>query len=278
FPEIFINMIETGETGGVLEPVLEQLSIHFEREHEIYEKVKSGMTYPLVILIIAICAISFMLIFILPKFVGIILGTGAVLPLPTKIVLALSDILRRFWWVFLLAIGCGSIVFTKIMQLPSWRKKIDYFFLTAPIFGKIVQKMVAARFARSLSIMLKCGVPIIEALNTLERTIGNLVIANAVANARQNIVLGKGISQPLAATGVFPLMVVQMISVGEETGTLGVLLEKVAIFYEKEVDYTLSRLSTLVEPVMIVGLGIVLGFIIIAIMMPMFTIVTTAPM
>jgi len=277
FPEIFVNMVETGEVGGALDDVMDRLAAHFEREHDIWEKVKSAMTYPIAILIIAVLAITFMLIFILPTFVGMLGQSGTELPLPTKIVMGLSSILRKFWWLILILIGGAVFGLKQAAKKEYVEEKLDALILKIPVVGRLIQKMIISRFARSLGSMLKSGVPIIEALETVKKIVGNGVVARGVELAKENIIMGKGIAEPLKTSGVFPAMVTQMIAVGEETGALDSLLEKIAFFYDREVDNTVARLSTLIEPVMIVGLGAVLGFIIISMMLPMFDIMTTVP-
>lgn len=277
FPEVFVNMVEAGEVGGVLDEVMERLAAHFEREHDIGEKVKSAMTYPTAILIIATLAITFMLVFILPTFVGMLDQSGTELPFATRVVLGISNILRYFWWAILLVLAGGVIAFKKINKSPAGQERIHSLILKLPVAGRLIQKMIISRFARTLGTMLQSGVPIIEALETVKKTVGNAVMASGVDLAKENIIMGKGISEPLKSSGVFPPMVTQMIAVGEETGALDTLLEKIAFYYDREVDNTVARLSTLIEPIMIVGLGAVLGFIILAMMMPMFDIMTTVP-
>lgn len=277
FPDIFVSMLETGEKGGFLAQVMERLTIHFEREYQIKEKVKSGMTYPVAVLIIAFLAVIFMLIFILPHFVSVLQQTGSQLPWPTRIIMAVSFGLKKFWWLLILVIFGSMIVLKQVLRRTNTRKKIDGIVLQIPVLGMVTRKMIISRFTCSLGTMLGCGVPLTEALETVEKTIGNLVFAQGVAEARNNIIMGKKIAEPLAASGVFPLMAVQMIAVGEETGELDVLLEKLGLFYDLEVNETLNRLTSLVEPVMLVGVGVVFGFIIIAMMMPMFTMISAVP-
>lgn len=277
FPEIFVNMVETGEIGGVLDEVLERLAAHFEREHDIGEKVKSAMTYPVAILVIAVLAITFMLIYILPTFVGMLGQSGGTLPLPTRIVMGLSSLLQNFWWAMLILTAGLIYGLGKVRERPEGKEKIDEIILKLPVAGQLVQKMIISRFARTLGTMLKSGVPIIEALETVKKTVGNEVVARELDLAKENIIRGKGIAEPLKGSGVFPQMVTQMIAVGEETGALDTLLERVAFFYDREVDNIVNRLSTLIEPIMIVGLGAVLGFMIIAMMLPMFDVMSAAP-
>lgn len=278
FPEILVSMVETGEMSGALDEVMDRLANHFEREHDIREKTKSAMTYPIAIMVVSTIAITFMLVYMLPKILGLMPDTGEPLPLPTRMVLGLSDAIKHFWWIILISLIGAYGVIRKTAGLKTGKDILDTFSLRMPVFGKLFNQMIISRFARSLGTMLKSGVGILEALGTVERTLGNKVMARELAEARESILQGKGIADHLENSKCFPPIAVQMIAIGEESGSLDTLLEKVAVFYDREVDNMLSRLSTMVEPVMIVGLGLVLGFIIIAMMLPMFTIMTTVPM
>lgn len=278
FPEILVSMVETGEMSGALDEVMNRLANHFEREHDIREKTKSAMTYPIAIMMVSVFAITFMLVYMLPKILGMMPDTGEPLPIPTRMVLGLSDAIRHFWWMILIFFLGAYGVIRKTVGLNTTQEILDTYVLRLPVFGKLINQMIVSRFARSLGTMLKSGVGILEALGTVQRTLGNKMIAQEVDRARESILQGKGIADPLENSKFFPPIAVQMIAIGEESGSLDILLEKLAVFYDREVDNMLSRLSTMVEPVMIVGIGIVLGFIIIAMMLPMFTVMTTVPM
>ncbi len=277
FPEILVSMVETGEVGGALDEVMERLALHFEREHAIHEKIKSAMTYPLTIVIVSVVAITFILCFILPKVIEMVAQTGQPLPWPTLVVLGISHGLRNYWWIILLVIIGIYIVIHRTSHLQGKKEIFDNLKLKIPIFGRLIQKVIICRFARTLGTMLRSGVPILESLGTVERTLGNRVVAREVQKARESILKGRGIAEPLSDSRIFPPVAVEMIAIGEESGSLDALLEKVAVFFDREVDNILDRLSTMVEPVMIVGLGVVLGFIIISMLLPMFTIMTTTP-
>lgn len=268
FPDIFVNMVETGELSGTIDEVMERLAINYEREHDIREKVKSSMTYPLVILIVAVLGMSIMLIFIIPMLVGMLIENGAELPLITRIVLGASEFTKNYWYLILL-IFIGLYYGTKqAFKKKNVREAFDRFLLKMPVFGELIQIYIVSRFSRTLGSMLRSGVPIVEALGTVQRTVGNLAVSREVDMAKESILRGKGIAEPLKYSQVFPSMVVNMIAVGEESGALDTMLEKVAIFYDREVDTRLDRLASLVEPLLIVGLGVVLGFMIIAMMLP----------
>jgi type IV pilus assembly protein PilC len=278
FPEILISMVETGEMSGALDEVMVRLANHFEREHDIREKAKSAMTYPIAIMVVSVFAITFMLVFMLPKILGMLPDTGEPLPLPTRMVLGISDAIRHFWWMIIIALAGIYGVIRKTLGQKTVQEIMDTFVLRVPIFGKLINYMIVSRFARSLGTMLKSGVGILEALGTVQRTLGNKMMAQEIELAKESILQGRGISDPLEGSKFIPPIAVQMIAIGEESGSLDTLLEKVAVFYDREVDNMLARLSTMVEPVMIVGIGLILGFIIIAMMLPMFTVMTTVPM
>jgi type IV pilus assembly protein PilC len=277
FPDILISMVETGEVGGTLDEVMKRLAVGFEREHEITEKVKSAMTYPMTIIVVATISIIFLLVFMMPKIIGMVAQTGVELPLLTKIVLGISNIIKKSWWIILALLTGAFLTLKKAAGRKNMKEIYDSLILRIPIFGNLFRKMIVCQFSRSLGTMLRSGVPIIEALDTVRRTVGNQVVSKGVENARANIIRGQGIAEPMRESGIFPPMALEMMAVGEETGALDTLLEKIAVFYDQEVDHMLSRLSTMVEPIMIVGLGVVLGFIIIAMMLPIFQVMTNVP-
>lgn len=278
FPEILVSMVETGEMSGSLDEVMDRLANHFEREHDIREKTKSAMTYPIAIMLVSMIAITFMLVYMLPKIIGMMPDTGEPLPWPTRMLLGLSDLIKYYWWMILVFIFGAYVVIRKTVGLNTTQEIIDTYVLKLPVFGKLINQMIVSRFARSLGTMLKSGVGILEALETVKKTVGNRMVAKEIERARESILQGKGIAEPLEHSNFFPPIAVQMIAIGEESGSLDVLLEKLAVFYDREVDNMLARLSTMVEPIMIVGIGLALGFIIIAMMLPMFTVMTTVPM
>jgi len=268
FPEIFIYMVEAGELGGVLDEVLERLADHLEREHDVNEKIKSAMTYPLVVLIFSMLALAFLLTFVLPKIINVIQGMGVPLPLPTRIVMAVSGAFINFWFlipfiIFLLVFG-----FKYIASKPKGQETLDIISIKAPIFGSIYQKIIVARFCRTLGTLLKGGVPIIQALEVVKKSVSNVIISRAVTKAQESVRNGQELSKPIEECGLFPPMVIKMIAVGEETGSLDILLERVGIFYDKEVGIVVGRLSSVIEPLLIVLLGGIVGFIILAVMLP----------
>lgn len=278
FPSLFINLIEVGEMGGVLDEVLEQLAVNYEREHDIREKVKSALTYPAVVLVIAVVAIIFLLTFVLPTFTSMLADVGAELPLPTKIVMGISNALRRFWYLLPLLAGGLPILFYNLTSQGPGRLYWHKMLLRMPIAGSLHKLTVISRFSRSLGTLVRGGVPVLQSLEVVKKTAGNAVVEEGVTRAQDFIRQGQGMVKPLQDTGVFPPMVIQMIQVGEETGTLDNLLDRLSTFYDREVDNMVSRLSTIIEPVLIVLLGGIVGFIIISILLPMFTMINSVGM
>lgn len=278
FPGIMINMIEAGEVGGVLDDVLGRLANHFEKEHKMNQKVKSAMTYPAVVSVVAVLAVIFILTQVLPTFVQLFAGAKKELPVITQFVLAISNFLRNNA-MFLIPGAIGSFYGLRVaLQKEDVRKKFDAFVLAIPVVGMLSRKIGIARFSRTLSTLLHGGVPIITALEVVQKTIGNLSLMAALNEAQVGIKEGRSLAATLAQSKIFTPMVVQMVSIGEESGALDKMLEKVADFYESDVDDVITRLSSIIEPLIIVVLGVVIGIIIMAIMIPMFDIMSGGAM
>ena len=274
FSELFVNMVEAGEAGGILDVILNRLAVYLEKVDALMRKVKGALTYPAVILVVATGATLFMLMFIIPTFAKMFSDFGGELPLPTKIVMGLSDFLRVNWWV-LLAVGVGGFLgISKYYKTKSGNYRIDKFMLQMPILGSVIRRGAVARFTRTLGTLVSSGVPILNGLEITAKTAGNRVIEEAVMKTRESISEGKTISEPLKESGVFPPMVVQMIGVGEQTGALDEMLEKIADFYDGEVDHAVSQLTSIIEPVMIVVMGTMVGGMLIAMYLPMFKLIS----
>jgi len=276
FPGLMINMIEAGEVGGVLDEVLGRLAVHFEKEHKMNEKIKSAMTYPGVVSFMAVAVVVFILTNVLPTFVGMFSTMKKQLPLITQLLLLVSDLLRNYGIFVLIAMLAGAYGFKRAYRKPNFRAMVDGLILRLPVVGILSRKIGIARFSRTLSTLLHGGVPIITALEVVQKTIGNLVMMNALAESQSAIREGIGLAATLTKSKVFTPMVIQMVSIGEESGALDNMLEKVADFYESDVEDVVSRLSSIIEPVIIVVLGLVIGTIVVAIMIPMFDVVTNA--
>ncbi|MDD3654488.1 MAG: type II secretion system F family protein [Desulfotomaculaceae bacterium] len=273
FPPIFISMVEAGEVGGALDQVLERLAANFEKEHELKEKVKSAMTYPAVVVVVAILAIAALLIFVVPQFMTMLSDMDAPIPLTTQMIIMFSDFLKNFWYIVLFLIAGAVFGYKQAVKTEKGREVKDQVVLKLPVFGPMIQKIIVARFCRSLSTLLKSGVPVLQSLEVVKNIAGNYAVIKSIKEAEDSIKEGQSISLPLQKSRVFPPMVTRMMAIGEETGAIDTLLEKIADFYEREVDDLVSRLSSMLEPVLIVGMGGVVGFIILSIMLPMFSVI-----
>ena len=274
FPEIMINMVEAGEVGGVLDEVLCRLATHFEKEHKLNERVKSAMVYPAVVISMALLSVSFILMFVLPTFMKMFENMNIEVPLPTRILLALSGLLTNYgiWLVVILAVGGYGLVL--LVRQPKNRLVLDQLLFVLPIFGLLGRKVAIARFSRTLSTLVRGGVPIIAAIEVVKKTAGNLSMTRALTTAQASICEGRGLAAPLGASNVFTPMVVQMVAIGEETGELDKMLEKIADFYDSDVEDMINRLSSMLEPILIGVLGVIIGFIVISVMLPMFDVLT----
>jgi type IV pilus assembly protein PilC len=274
FPDIYCAMIRAGELGGILDTILERLSTFLENSEALKAKVKSAMMYPAIVLSICGVVTLFLLCFVIPTFKTIFAGFGAELPTPTQMLIDLSDILKRYVLVIAAMPFVGKWAFTKWYATPAGHRIVDGAALKAPIFGILLKKVAVAKFTRTLGTLVKSGVPILQALETVGATAGNVVIEDAVLKTRESIREGGRLADPLKASGVFPPMVTQMIKVGEETGALDTMLSKIADFYDQEVDTAVKGLTSLIEPIVIVVMGLVIGTIVICMMLPMLTLGT----
>jgi type IV pilus assembly protein PilC len=274
FSSLYANMVEAGEAGGILDTILNRLAQYMEKAMALKKKVKSAMIYPSTIVSVAVLVVIFLLVFVIPTFKAMFEGFGAALPLPTLIVLEASRIVRGYFLV-----GVGVIV-GAILGLKWWygtasgRTSIDAFLLKTPVFGVLIRKVAVAKFTRTLGTLISSGVAILDGLEITARTAGNKIVEQAVLRTRASIAEGKTIAEPLKASGVFPPMVVQMIAVGEQTGALDAMLGKIADFYDEEVDTAVANLTALLEPMLMVFLGIVIGGVVIAMYLPIFKLVT----
>ena len=274
FDPLFTNMIAAGEAGGILDTILKRLATYIEKNVKLKGQVKSAMVYPIAVVCIAAIVVGVILWKVIPTFANLFAGLGAELPLPTRVVIALSDGLVRFMPFILVAIAGAVFGLRSYYATPGGRKVIDSMVLKLPILGPLMRKIAVARFCRTLSTLLASGVSILEALNITAKTSGHAIVEEAILTTRTSIERGETIAQPLRDTAVFPPMVVQMIGVGEATGALDTMLSKIADFYEEEVDVAVAGLLTLLEPLMIALLGGVVGGIVIAMYMPIFSLIS----
>jgi type IV pilus assembly protein PilC len=273
FNDLFTNMIAAGEAGGILDTILQRLSQYIEKSVKLQGQVKSAMIYPVAVISIAVIVVTVILWKVIPVFASLFAGLGAELPLPTRVVIALSNFIADFWWLIGGTLGGGFFAIRKYHATYKGRRVLDNILLKTPILGMLLKKISVARFCRTLSTLTASGVPILDGLQITAKTSGNSIVEDAIMKVRKSVEEGKTISEPLADTKVFPSMVVQMIGVGEQTGALDTMLSKIADFYEDEVDAAVAGLMKLLEPVLIAFLGVAIGGIVIAMYMPMFALI-----
>ncbi|MEO5377202.1 MAG: type II secretion system F family protein [Magnetococcus sp. DMHC-6] len=271
FDELFVNLVDAGEQSGILERVLQRLAVYKEKAAALKAKVKSAMTYPIAVLVIAFAITGVLMIFVVPAFADLFKNFGAELPMPTRIVIALSNWTQANWWLVLLVIFGVFQTFKKLYRTnENFHYQMDRLTLNLPVFGMILRKSSVARFARTFSTMVAAGTPILECLESVAKTAGNRLVEEAIMNARSSIAEGRSLTEPLAESGLFPSMVTQMISIGESTGNLEAMLGKIADFYDEEVDRAVDNLTALLEPMILVILGVLIGGLVVAMYMPIF--------
>ena len=273
FSDLYVNMVAAGEAGGILDTILVRLAQFLEKNDAIVRKVKGAMVYPAVILSVAVIAISVLLIFVIPTFQNMFASVNLELPLPTRIVIGLSNLLKNYWWAFLASMGAIVFGINRYYQTAPGRLQIDGMLLRLPVLGDVLRKSAVSRFTRTLGTLISSGVSILDGLEITARTAGNMVIHNAVMESRASIAGGETIAQPLAKSKVFPPMVISMIAVGEQTGGMDEMLSKIADFYDDEVDAAVGTLLSLMEPIMIVVLGVIVGGMVVAMYLPIFDMV-----
>ena len=273
FNRLYVAMVRAGEAGGVLDSVLQRLATTIEKQVELRRKVKSAMTYPAVVSLLVLLLVTAMLLFVIPMFENIYGSLGGELPKPTQILINISNVVRKWWFVVFAVEAAIVFAFRKWINSENGRKRWDTLKLKAPVFGPLAQKTALARFGRTLSALVRSGVPILESLDIVAETSGNWVVSNAVRDTQQQVKRGEPLSKRLEEHDVFPPMVVQMMTVGEETGALDEMLDKIADFYDQEVEATVNALTSLIEPILIVVMGVVIGGMIIALYLPMFDVI-----
>ena len=275
FSRLYVSMVRAAETGGILDQILDRLSAFLETELEVRNKIKSAMIYPILVLAFAALMITALFMFVLPKFKEIFMSMNVELPVTTKMLFGTSTFLRGHWYVLVISVVGLIVAFRMYRKTAKGAYQLDYFKLKIPIIGDIVQKMAVSRFSRTFATLITAGVPMMRSLEIVGETSGNLVISGAVDSARNSIREGQKISTPLAQSGLFPNMVTHMIDIGEETGRLSNMLAKVADFYDQEVDNAVKALTSLIEPLLIVVMGGIVGFIAISVMAPIFKLISS---
>src|SRR5512146_2965244 len=270
FDQLYVNLVAAGEVGGILDTILNRLAAYIEKAQKLKKQVKGALVYPTTIIAIAVIVVGVILVFVIPTFAKMFADFGGELPGPTKFVIALSDFFKKYIILMVIGFFMLSAGFKKYYATPKGQKVIDQLALKAPIFGPLIRKVAVAKFTRTLGTMISSGVPIMDGLEIVAKTAGNKIVEEAIYQVRQAISEGKTMDDPLAESGVFPAMVVQMISVGEATGAMDTMLNKIADFYDDEVDDAVANLTSMMEPLLMVFLGTTVGGLVVAMYLPIF--------
>ncbi|WP_054024134.1 type II secretion system F family protein [Bacillus sp. FJAT-28004] len=270
FSPIFISMVQAGEVAGNLDTMLHRLAVFFEKERNTREKVKSAMVYPTVMLVMMVLVVIFMMLFVIPQYVTSFAGMGIKLPLPTRIVMSVSEFMQSFWYIVIAAMFVPSLLWKLFRRTASGRQKVDYLLLKIPVFGTLWHKQAIARFSRTFSSLIAAAIPLMQGLSIVSNVVGNEAMGKVILDTREKVLSGETMSETLKQSNLFPPMVVQMMAIGERSGSTEDMLDKVADFYESDVDQMADRLKALLEPLMIVLLTAVVGVIVMAVMMPTF--------
>lgn len=276
FDQLYVNMVEAGETGGILDIILQRLSTFLEKIVKLVSDVRSALIYPVAVIAISIIVISVIMIFVIPSFKSIfetLVGPGEGLPWLTQVVVDLSSFMASYWWLIVILVGLIAYGIKAYRKTPKGRRVTDSILLKVPIIGEILRKIAIARFSRTLGTLLSSGVPILESLDITARTSGNVIVEEAILKVRGAIEQGETFLEPLRETKIFPPMVCQMVGIGEQTGALDAMLNKIADFYEQEVDAAIANLLSMLEPAMILFLGVTIGTIVIAMYLPLFSLI-----
>ena len=273
FDSLYVNMIAAGEAAGILDTILKRLSAYIEKIVKLKSAIKSAMIYPGVVITVAVTAVFLLLWLVIPTFASLFEGLGAELPLLTRVIIGLSNFIARFAILIIIMVGIIIYGIKKWYETPPGREFIDRLQLKLPVVGVLMQKIAISRFTKTLSTLISSGIPIMEGLEITSRAAGNVIFERAIMKIRKEVESGKTMTQPMEESGMFPTMVIQMVNVGEQTGELDSMMERVAQFYEDEVDVAVSNLMHLMEPLLLVFLGVTIGTIVVAMYLPMFTLI-----
>ena len=275
FPTLLINMVEAGEASGNLDTIMERMAFHFEKENKLENKIKSAMIYPMVLAVVSVAVVIFMLVGVMPTFIGMFESSGQALPLATQILLNISNSLTEYWYMYLVVILGLAFSFMTFKRTVKGMRFFDGLKLKIPVVEDTSRKIITSRFTRTLSTLMASGIPLLESIEIVGKVVGNTVVQDKMKHTVEDVRKGVSLSRAVSEIGVFPPMVDSMIKIGEESGSLDDILYKTADFYDEEVEVALQKLTTLMEPIMLVGMAIVIGFIVIAMAMPMFDMVNT---
>lgn len=275
FPSILISMVEAGEVSGNLDEIMERMAVHFEKENKTENKIKSSLIYPAALMVVSILVVIFMLVFVMPTFTGMFAGSGVDLPGPTKFLLGVSDSIQEYWYIYVGVVAALFFGITSYIRTEDGRRNWDNLKLNLPVVKDTSAKVITSRFTRTMSTLMDSGIPLIKSMEVVAKVVNNKVIEERLTNSIEQIRKGIPLSKSVKNVGVFPPMVDSMIKIGEESGSLDEILNKTADFYDEEVEVALTKLTTLIEPIMIVGMAVVIGFIVIAMYLPIFDMMQT---
>ncbi|MBU3216756.1 type II secretion system F family protein [Clostridium estertheticum] len=275
FPDLLINMINTGEVSGNLDTIMNRMASHFEKENKINNQLKSAMVYPMVLGCLSVVIVIFLLTFIMPTFTGMFTSSGVALPAPTRIIMGISQFIQTKWYILIAVIGGAIYGMKSYVKTPQGRLSIDGLKLKLPIIKDITEKAIVSRFTRTLSTVIASGVPLVQALEVVQKVVGNKVAENALEKIKEKVVRGVSLAEALGVEAIFPEMLHSMIKIGEESGSLDDILDKTANFYDEELETSLKKMTTMIEPLMIIVMGVIIGFIVIAMMLPIFDMTKT---
>lgn len=275
FPDLLVNMIEVGEMSGNLDNIMAKMADYYERENKIRNKVKGAMVYPAILSIVTIFVVIFLLTAVLPTFVDMFTGSGVVLPLPTRILLTISSLLKNYWYLFIIILSGLFLLFRRYKKSEVGKKNIDKIKFKIPIYKTLIRDMMTTRFSRTLAIMITSGIPLMDALDIVSRVVGNKVVKEGISDTMDKMRQGSDLSTPIKDIKIFPPMLISMIKIGEESGALDTILDKAADYYDEELETSTKKLTTMIEPIMIVIMAIIVGFIVLSIALPMFDMVNT---
>jgi type IV pilus assembly protein PilC len=275
FPELLMNMIEAGEASGNLDVILQRMAEHYEKDTKLKRKITGAMIYPIVLASVMVIVVIGLITFVMPTFIGMFTGSGVELPAPTRILLAISNFLTSYWYIVLGVLIVAIYLFRRSLKTENGRHAFDKFKLKVPIFKNVTIRVATTRFARTLSTLLSSGIPLLSAMEITSRVVGNKVVERAIMNVREDVRKGFDLASPIKRTKLFPPMVDSMIKIGEESGSLDDVLRKTADFYDDEVDAAISKMTSLMEPLLIVVMAVVIGAVVISIALPMFTMFDT---
>lgn len=275
FPDLFISMVEVGEASGTLDSIMERTALYYEKQYKLQQKIKQATTYPKILVIVAILAVAFLVAKVVPTFASLIESGGGTMPLPTRILMGISSFMVNYWYILLIIIILCVFLYKSYYKTPDGRKNIDRIKITMPLFGKINKKIITSNFANTFGVLLSSGVQLMESLTICSQVVGNVIVQEALEDAREQIKKGNSLGDTLESKEIFPPMLTQMVKIGEESGTLDQVLAKTSDFYDSEVDTATAQLTSMIEPIIIVVLGGVVAFIILSILLPMFEVYNT---